>query len=172
MPLIPHKGNVKIVGKVNRLHSYFGQLRLVFYDNVSFDDYLFIYIQKKPVPFKIVELKGSRDNLIVSLEGIQTEKEAQKLVGLEFGTKVSDVEIDNQENVFFGIEGFLLFDTEGQSLGKVLEHKVGEFQDLLTVKSEENEFLIPLVDDFIVEINEAKKIIVMQLPEGLLELNK
>jgi len=38
------------------------------------------------------------------------------------------------------------------------------------VKKSETELLIPATEDFIVEINTDKKIIHMNLPEGLVEL--
>jgi 16S rRNA processing protein RimM len=45
------------------------------------------------------------------------------------------------------------------------------YQSLAKVFYGERELLIPLVDEIIVEINDKKKLLLVNMPEGLIDIN-
>ena len=78
------------------------------------------------------------------------------------------------ETIFLGeILGFQLRGPDGQVLGEVVDFSSNGLQDLLVVKGPGGKKSdVPFVDDFIVELNFDEKFLVMDLPEGLLDLSK
>jgi len=59
---------------------------------------------------------------------------------------------------------------KGDSIGKIVDVVENTSQNLFVVSSESSEHLIPAVDPFISSLDKAKKIIYLELPEGLLDL--
>ncbi|HOL29681.1 MAG TPA: 16S rRNA processing protein RimM, partial [Paludibacteraceae bacterium] len=77
----------------------------------------------------------------------------------------SDVDMDN--NTF--IE-FRIFDKDNNFIGIVTDIDTSTQNVLFIVDNGEKQILIPACQDYILQIDEMKKIIYMDLPEGLLEL--
>ena len=68
-------------------------------------------------------------------------------------------------------EGWLVYDAVAGFVGEVAEIEDRPLQPLLVVSREDgSEVLIPLVEEFIVSLDEDERRIDMQLPEGLLQL--
>ncbi len=59
---------------------------------------------------------------------------------------------------------------KGASIGKIVDVVENSGQNLFVVASDSSEYLIPAVDPFITSLDQAKKIIYLELPEGLLDL--
>jgi 16S rRNA processing protein RimM len=77
-----------------------------------------------------------------------------------------------QNTVIQNYEGYKIFVSGNILLGSVKEIITNPGQSLLNVTSLENkEILIPFHEDFIVSIDDDKRIILMDLPDGLIELN-
>ena len=55
-------------------------------------------------------------------------------------------------------------------IGKIIDVVENKNQDLFEVVFNENRILIPLVDEFVVNIDNENKKIIMNLPEGLTDL--
>ena len=66
--------------------------------------------------------------------------------------------------------GFTIIDDLGNEIGEVIDIIENPAQSLLVIERAGQEIFIPLVDDFVVEIDEQKKVMKMSLPEGLLDL--
>ncbi|MHB1277758.1 MAG: ribosome maturation factor RimM [Bacteroidia bacterium] len=65
--------------------------------------------------------------------------------------------------------GYEAFD-QGKSLGKVLAISDSGLQQLLHFEINGTEVLVPLQDELITDINEKKKQLFLELPEGLVDL--
>ena len=75
------------------------------------------------------------------------------------------------EDIYFNeIQGFMVKDETLGELGQVktFEHHPGN--DLLVIQYNQKECLIPFVPELIVSIDFESQVIVMNLPEGLLDL--
>ena len=66
--------------------------------------------------------------------------------------------------------GFALKDMDGALIGTVVSLEENPAHPLLVVDHEDREVRVPLVDDFLVSLNEEERVIVMNLPSGLLSL--
>jgi 16S rRNA processing protein RimM len=63
-------------------------------------------------------------------------------------------------------------DKTAGELGQITDLIESTEQALLQVDHNGDEILIPFVEDFIVKIDKRKKILYLNLPEGLIDLNK
>ena len=65
-----------------------------------------------------------------------------------------------------------MFNKNTGLIGVLHEIQENKFQQLMKIKTSQNkEILIPFVEEFILEINSKNKIIELDLPAGLLEMN-
>jgi 16S rRNA processing protein RimM len=77
----------------------------------------------------------------------------------------------NKDEFFFtDLVGYTAKDLQKGVLGEILEVREYPQQFLATILFQEKEVLIPLNEAFIIEIEKDKKLINLDLPDGLLEL--
>ena len=69
------------------------------------------------------------------------------------------------------IQGYCAQDKNLGMLGPILEVRTMPTQDLLVVEYNGEEILIPFVDEFVLDIDEGLKVVHVNLPQGLLDLN-
>jgi len=67
--------------------------------------------------------------------------------------------------------GFLIKDVNEGEIGKVIDVDDSTINTLFVVDHNDTEVLIPAQEDFIVDLDRKKRIITMQIPVGLLDLN-
>ena len=79
------------------------------------------------------------------------------------------VDVDSDSPHRMALEGYAVLDTAGENLGQIIKFHDVPKNPLIEIQKENQTFLIPLTDDWIVELNEESKEITMDLPEGLLD---
>lgn len=132
------------------------------------------YIQRKqdesPSEFKVVGMKLLRDSALVELEGLGSSELPEKLEGCLVMVETSDLpETDEDEYYWFQLIGLRVYTDLGAYVGKVENLIDRAQQSLLVVKDDENrEYLVPMVDRFVKEINLQDLRIVISPIEGLL----
>lgn len=100
------------------------------------------------------------------LSGLENGEQAESMRGKEIFQLSSKLHVDKQLD-FIGFEVRL---QSGERVGEITDVIDHTAQTLIEVMRDSGEILIPLVDDFIVKIDSKEKTLVMDLPEGLLEL--
>lgn len=173
---------ISAIGKLQKTHALKGEL------NVMLDidpEYLesgnpaIIDIDGIFVPFyaESVRSKGSFSYL-VKFDGIDSEFEARKLVNktvYAVKDKLKEYLEDNYDDeyaLYDDLIGCTIVDVETGVIGKVVDIDSNTENELFIVEtSEGNIVYIPLTEDFIKEIDEANRTILMTLPDGLLDLN-
>ena len=170
------KEEVYKIGLFNKPHGIHGELQFTFTDDI-FDrvdcDYLICLLDGIFVPFFIEEYRFRSDSTaLVKLEGIETAERARMFTNVEvyFPVKHAEEAEDGELSWnFFG--GFRMEDVRHGELGEVVEVDTATVNTLFVVEQEDGEeLLIPAQEEFIVEINQEKKLITVELPEGLLNL--
>jgi 16S rRNA processing protein RimM len=68
------------------------------------------------------------------------------------------------------MKGYLLIDVQNGELGKIDEIYFMPAQTLLEFKFQGNEIMLPCHEETIVKINHSKKEVLVNLPEGLLDV--
>ena len=118
--------------------------------------------------FPVKEWSPFKDGFRVLAEGLQDRTAAEAFKGHHFLIPEDWLESQEGDQVFLAqIKGFEVLD-QGKSLGCIEDFATNGVQDLLVV----GDYLIPLVDEFIVEIDFDKTQIHMDLPKGLIEINQ
>lgn len=157
------------VGKIVSKHGYKGSVIIHF--NSSFNgeihtgDYLFVVIDQKGVPFLIESINA--DAGIVKLQSIDSETRAQEILGCTVGIPFSESHSQNDSNELIG---YLCFDQNELPIGSIL--RIEEFPGhmMLVVFRENQEILIPLIEDWIIEIDQESRTLHLEIPDGLLDL--
>ncbi|MCC6582299.1 MAG: 16S rRNA processing protein RimM [Chitinophagales bacterium] len=159
------------IGKVLKTHGYKGHLK-VFIDEFYMDDFeemkaLFI----NNLPYFIVSKDINSDaQAIISLEEIDSKEKAHPLQGKDIFAKDDDLTeiLDGEE--YDHLVGYEITDKAAGKIGIIEEIVEMPFQFLAKVMKDKKEILIPLNDDFILTIDEKKKQMEMELPDGFLEI--
>lgn len=170
------KEEVYKIGLFNKPHGIHGELQFTFTDDI-FDrvdcDYLICSLDGIFVPFFIEEYRFRSDSTaLVKLEGIDTAERARMFTNVDvyFPVKHAEEAEDGELSWNFFV-GFRMEDVRHGELGEVVEVDTTTVNTLFVVEQEDGEeLLIPAQEEFIVEINQEKKLITVELPEGLLNL--
>ena len=170
------KEEVYKIGLFNKPHGIHGELQFTFTDDI-FDrvdcDYLICLLDGIFVPFFIEEYRFRSDSTaLVKLEGIDTAERARMFTNVEvyFPVKHAEEAEDGELSWNFFV-GFRMKDIRHGDLGGVVEVDTATVNTLFVVEQADGEeLLVPAQEEFIVEINQEKKLITVELPEGLLNL--
>ena len=170
------KEEVYKIGLFNKPHGIHGELQFTFTDDI-FDrvdcDYLICLLDGIFVPFFIEEYRFRSDSTaLVKLEGIDTAERARMFTNVEvyFPVKHAEEAVDGELSWNFFV-GSRMKDSRHGELGEVVEVDTATVNTLFVVEQADGEeLLVPAQEEFIVEINQEKKLITVELPEGLLNL--
>ena len=171
------KENCFLVGTVFKLHGYKGKIQIYNDDDIFFDfntiKYFLIEQNHLLVPFFISQAKHTKPNVIlVKFEDINSEQEAslilKKKVYLptDFLPKTDEKEIFEKEFIDFRI-----LDSRLGELGKITYINSQTPQKLIFVSNGEKEFCFPMHEQFIININSKERIMTVNIPEDLINLN-
>lgn len=124
---------------------------------------------------KVVALEKywfQKDRVVLKFSGYDNVETAQELVGYEFAVPESDrVPLPDDQYYDWELEGCDVRVVDGESIGKVVSIlKTGGVEILVVGDPGGREHLIPLAAAIVVKIDIASKTIVIDPPEGLLEL--
>lgn len=166
------------IGKLAKTHGLKGEIAFRF-DSDVFDQvdcpYLVLKVDGIFVPFFIEEyrFKGS-ETALMTFEGIDSEYKASKLQGLEvFFSREYYVEASESQDLDHSWDyfvGMTAIDDNVGTLGKIVEVDTQTINTLFRIETEDGEeYIVPAVEDFILNIDPEKKELVLKLPEGLLE---
>lgn len=113
-------------------------------------------------------IKGEND-VYIKLEGIDVREAANKLLQKEVWLPEADFKKFSAKSSPISLLGYEIFDGK-KPLGKILEVIEQPHQVLCRIEIEGKEVLIPLHEDTIEKIDPKKSQVIVQLPEGLLEI--
>ena len=113
--------------------------------------------------------KGPKE-LVCLLEGVNNRALAEGFEGRQVLQKKSLLpREDTNEYFWYELEGLRVMDQDGKELGTVYSIIEAGAQDVLVVRDGKREILIPMVDEFIKEIDTTRGICLVDLPPGLEE---
>ncbi len=170
------KEEVYKIGVFNKPHGVKGELSFTFTDDV-FDrvdcDYLICLLDGIFVPFFIEEYRFRSDTTaLVKLDGINTAEKARMFTNVEvyFPTKFID-EADEPVHLSWNyFVGFRVKDKKHGELGSIVEVDDSTVNTLFVIDHDGEELLIPAQEEFIVKMDNKKKQMTVDLPEGLVNL--
>lgn len=113
-------------------------------------------------------IKGT-DDLYVALEGIDDRETARKFLQKEVWLEEADFKKYAVKSAPLALLGFSMIN-EGVVIGEVMEVIEQPHQVLCRIIYKGNDALIPLHSQTLVSVDQEKKEVVVELPEGLLDL--
>ncbi len=166
-----NREDVYRIGKITKAHGLKGEVVFSFDDDI-FDrndaEYLICEIDGILVPFFIEEYRFRSDSsALMKFEDIDSIEQTEQLLGSEVYYERDENESDeNMVSLYFFV-GFTIQDGDNV-VGKIASINDATDNWLFVT---EDDVLIPANEDFIADIDYEKKIIIMDLPSGLLDLN-
>ena len=133
---------------------------------------IFLEIEGALVPFEIKNVMLHKSSLLrIKLENIDSEKKANTIVKTKTYLPIKDLpKLNGNKFYYHEIISYTVLDLSLGNIGKVKEVNDQTSQPIIVVNNGLNEVMIPLVDDFLIEINRNKKTLTFDLPEGLTTL--
>jgi 16S rRNA processing protein RimM len=165
-----------LLGKSLKSHGTSGGLRLMVEDQFKgyllAGNYVFLDLNGVKVPFRITDVEEG-NHFVIFLEDVANKKDSDALSGLELWVPLNFVKPRHQKspkNIPGKWDEYQIHDNQKESFHKI--ERVEEFpqQMMAVIQMNEKEVLIPLSDHLITSIDKEKKIIHMELPEGIMDL--
>lgn len=164
------------LGKIVRKYSFNGELLIKLdtdepelYENL---DAVFIDYRNTFIPYFIESSQLHKSDLLrVQFEDVTTEADADSLLKcdvylpLEFLPK-----LDGNKFYFHEVIGFTVEDLNYGIVGTITGINDSTAQALFEIKKDGKEILIPINDEFILTVDRVKKTIMVNTPQGLIDL--
>ncbi len=164
------------LGKIAKKFSFKGEV-LIYLDTDEPELYenmesVFVDFNKNLVPYFIENSNlHKNDFLRVQFEDVNNEEEADRIVGCEVYLPLTMLpKLEGNKFYFHEVIGFEVEDKRLGVVGKIQSINDSTAQPLFEVLNGEVEILIPMIDHFLVKIDRENKKVIMDLPEGLIEM--
>ena len=165
------------IGRMGKVHGLKGEINFQFTDDVwdrTDSDYIICEVDGILVPFFIEEYRFRSDSTaIMKLEDLESADAVQFLVNSDvYIEKKYQEELDEDEVALNYFIGFKMIDGDnGQEIGTIID--IDDQTDnwlFIVERPDGSEVMIPAHEEFIQEIKQEEKTMVMDLPIGLLDL--
>ena len=168
--------NCYLLGYIVRTHGTSGNV-VIFLDVDYPDDYqdldaVYVELRGELVPYFISNFNLQKQaNAIVTFEDVNTIEKAQALVGSSLFLSLDELEeLAEEEFYYHEIKGYTVVDVAQGELGIVREVYSLNGQDLIAMDYQGNEVLIPTSEEIVLRADKENKKLIVNLPEGLLEV--
>ena len=164
------------LGKIAKKFSFKGEVLLYLdtdepelYENM---ESVFVEFNKNLVPFFIQNSSlHKNDFLRVQFEDVDSEEEADSILNCEVYLPLSMLpKLSGNKFYFHEVIGFEIEDKRLGIFGKIVSINDTSAQPLFEVINGNVEILVPMIDQFLVKIDRENKKVLMDLPEGLVEM--
>lgn len=175
METIP-KADCTKIGFIRKTRGIHGELVLEFEECYEFSvedaTRFFLEIDGLLVPFFVtdngLQVKSAK-TAFVNFDWINSEKHAQRIVGLEVYLFTDEIVDEPKDAGLSELVGFTLFDKKKSKIGVISHVEDFSGNTVLTIGSGNDELLIPFNEDFLVAIDPENKTLTLELPKGLIE---
>jgi len=161
------------LGRILKPHGIKGELKILFYNESSNalknNQIVFLNNSNNEIfKYKIERIFYFFKKNRIKFFDIDTIEEGEKLRGNILSILRSDLPKLNKDEYYLNdLIGYHLIDSSNKNYGIVSDVLAFPANNVLSVTLENKEYLIPLIDDVIVEINQDNKKIIIDPIEGL-----
>ncbi len=164
------------VGRIVKKYSFKGEV-LVKLDTDDPEQFLkmesvFVDNNKNLIPFFIEQLSLHKSSLLrIKFEEVDTEADAEALLRKELYLPLNLLpQLSGNKFYYHEIIGFSAIDVNFGELGEIIGVNDSTAQHLLQIDHNGKEILMPINDDIIKEVDRTNKQMVLEAPDGLIEL--
>ena len=168
------------IGHYNKPHGVVGEISAtvdVDYDVLQSLTCLVSEIDGIYVPFFVNACRPkTADTVLLTIDGIASEQEAARLVNHDIFALKRDYSAASDEADADGYPldyfiGFELQDSDEKRVGVIIAVDEQTENAIFIIDRDGDELMVPTNDDLIVEFDIDKRVMVMDLPQGLIDLN-
>ncbi|MFN7325234.1 MAG: ribosome maturation factor RimM [Chitinophagales bacterium] len=165
------------IGYTRRSHGINGEIKVEIeepFEEVFFESQrIYLEIKGKKIPYFVKSVRGAGE-IILRLEDVNSREEAieiqSKGIFLPINELPKDVDPEDNGQEYYYLKGYLLTDLAEGAIGLITEVLSMPHQEMAVVNHHNKEVLIPLNEELIINIDTTKRLIIMNLPEGLVQL--
>jgi 16S rRNA processing protein RimM len=165
-----------LLGLITKVSGFGGavsvKLERTLNENIPLTEPVFLEIEGRPVPFFISYSEYSGAGILkLKFDRYNSDDEVEEFIGARVYLTGAPARGKNKDELK-SLEGFNVYDQDSQLVGCITEVIPNPAQLLLKIISPRNrEVLIPLHENLIIGIDKRKKELIMDIPEGLTEIN-
>jgi 16S rRNA processing protein RimM len=166
------RGEARIeIGGVARAHGIRGEVVIVTHDPESalLADLETLWIGG--AERRVTGARGTHRGWLVQLDGVVTRNDAEALRGQLVEVDRSVLELADGEILLADLVGCRVIRPDGAPWGTIAAIE-GSMQDLLVIHDGEIERMLPLVDEFVTDIDLDNGVVTVDPPEGLPETKR
>lgn len=156
-----------------KTHGLKGELKTVLLEDIQFDfttlDSIFIKVKGQFIPYFIEYINGENSEFIIKLDEVDSPESASELRGERIYVTADKLQIQSSQKPYEDLLNYVAYDQD-KILGKIQRLESYPQQMMAMINVNRKEILIPLVEEFILQIDDDKMEIHFQLPDGLLDL--
>src|SRR5690554_4897538 len=164
------------LGKIARKFSFKGEV-LVYLDTDEPEMYtelesVFVDINGHLIPFFIEKSSLHKEKFLrTQFEDVDSEEAADDIVGKEVYLPLTMLpELDGNKFYYHEVEGFTAIDQRLGPFGTIKNISDNGLQALFEIEKDGATILVPIIDEFIIEVNRENKSILFNTPSGLIDL--
>ena len=159
-----------VCGNIVNTHGYKGAVKLIpLCDDADVIYGLGYLITSDGVERDIENISMFKNMLIISLEGINSMEEAEKLKATYVYARREDIPLDENSYFIADLISLPVYDVDtGKLYGKICDVDNFGASDIYTVKTEKGKVMIPAVEEFVKEIDLEKGVFVRPI-EGMFD---
>lgn len=166
-----------LVGRVARAHGNRGQV--IVNPETDFPDERFVQgttllveLAGQTTERRIANVRFHQGRPVIGFEGVDSMNAAEALAGAELKVPVSTLGPLPPDTYYrHDLVGCEVRTTGGEVVGKVTDVEGTLERSRLVIARQGGEVMVPMVDAICVSVDPAAKVIVVKLPDGLIEVN-
>lgn len=172
-----HINDCFLLGQIVKAHGFKGELISQWdvdspsvYKNIK---EIFVDINRKLVRFEVEKIKLlEKSNSLLKLKGIDDEEMANALTNKDLYLPLSYLpELSDTQFYYHEITNYQVIDTDKGNIGKILRVLDMPQQAILEIQHDSGkEILIPITDEIIKKVNRQEKQLLINAPEGLIDI--
>ena len=169
--------NLILLGKILKVHGYGGEVVIGLSEFLPEElpemEWVFIEIDKKPVPFFVSYVKDhSHTSIIVKFRYYDDSEHIREFTGCSVFTGQEKSSDENEIPHHLIFTGYIIIDQEDNTIGRVKKIMSLPMQYMLVLEGDkQQELLIPLNEDWIISLDKKNRILKMNLPDGIIQVN-
>lgn len=164
------------LGKIVKKYSFKGEV-LAKLDTDEPDIYesldaVFLNLRNQLVPFFVEHSQLHKSELLrIKFEDVNTEADADAIIKSDLYLPLNLLpKLEGNKFYFHEVIGFTVNDKNYGKVGVIKAINDSTAQALFEIENNGKEILIPMNDEFILQVNREDKTILVETPEGLIDL--
>ena len=165
-----------VVGEITGPHGLAGEVKFRSYlvGDLEITDGMvltLLFPDGKKLTKQLLKVRGGHKGLLLTIEGISDRDSAESLKGVRVEVD-ADIFPDAPEGEYYwrDLIGLSVFLKAGEEIGKVVNLVDRAEQDLLVIDMGGREVMVPFVEPIVVSVDIEAGRLVINPPEGLLEI--